>query len=163
MSLFDFVKDAGSKLGGKIFEVANKDEDMTVAKKFTAEEVGAARAKSIAENIEESGVLVQNLDVTVVGDKAILNGRVGTQTCSEKLTLIAGNQYGVSQVDCQLEVTSPEPEAKFYTVKSGDTLGKIAKEFYGNASEYPKIFEANQPMLTDPDKIYVGQNLRIPA
>ena len=52
--------------------------------------------------------------------------------------------------------------SKTYTVQSGDTLGKIAKEFYGNAMEYPKIFEANKPMLTDPDKIYPGQVLRIP-
>ena len=57
---------------------------------------------------------------------------------------------------------NPLPEAKFYTVVRGDTLSKIAKEFYGNANEYMRIFEANKPMLTDPDKIYPGQNLRIP-
>jgi nucleoid-associated protein YgaU len=54
-------------------------------------------------------------------------------------------------------------EATFYTVKSGDTLGKIAQEQYGSASKYTVIFEANQPMLKDPDKIYPGQSLRIPA
>jgi nucleoid-associated protein YgaU len=48
-------------------------------------------------------------------------------------------------------------------VAKGDTLSKIAKEFYGNANAYMKIFEANKPMLTHPDKIYPGQNLRIPA
>jgi nucleoid-associated protein YgaU len=47
-------------------------------------------------------------------------------------------------------------------VVSGDTLSKIAKEYYGDAMKYPVIFEANQPMLTDPNKIYVGQVLRIP-
>ena len=52
--------------------------------------------------------------------------------------------------------------AKFHTVESGDTLGKIAKIFYGNAMKYPVIFEANKPMLTHPDKIYPGQVLRIP-
>ena len=56
----------------------------------------------------------------------------------------------------------PEPEATYYTVVSGDTLSKIAKEQYGNAMKYPVIFEANKPMLTDPDKIYPGQVLRIP-
>ena len=54
-------------------------------------------------------------------------------------------------------------EATFYTVKSGDTLGKIAQQQYGSASKYTVIFEANQPMLKDPDKIYPGQSLRIPA
>jgi nucleoid-associated protein YgaU len=49
-----------------------------------------------------------------------------------------------------------------YTVRSGDTLSKIAKEYYGSANKYMVIFEANKPMLTDPDRIYSGQLLRIP-
>ena len=61
-----------------------------------------------------------------------------------------------------MTVSRAAPEAKFYTVVKGDTLSKIAREFYGNASEYMRIFEANKPMLTHPDKIYPGQNLRIP-
>lgn len=48
------------------------------------------------------------------------------------------------------------------TVKSGDSLSKITREMYGDASEYPQIFEANTPMLSDPDKIYPGQVLRVP-
>ncbi len=52
---------------------------------------------------------------------------------------------------------------QFYTVKSGDTLSKISKEMYGDANQYGKIFEANRPMLSNPDKIYPGQSLRIPA
>jgi len=54
-------------------------------------------------------------------------------------------------------------ETKFYTVKSGDTLSSIAKQVYGDANQYNKIFTANQPMLSHPDKIYPGQSLRIPA
>jgi nucleoid-associated protein YgaU len=49
-----------------------------------------------------------------------------------------------------------------YTVKAGDTLSKIAKEYYGNANAYMKIFEANKDKLSDPDKIKVGQVLSIP-
>ena len=85
-----------------------------------------------------------------------------TQESCEKLTLVAGNQYGIGGVNCQLQVINPEPESTFYTVKPGDTLSKIAKHFYGSASKYHVIFEANKPLLTDPNKIYVGQNLRIP-
>ncbi len=55
-----------------------------------------------------------------------------------------------------------QPESKFYQVKPGDSLSKIAKEFYGDANKYGAIFEANKPMLKDPDKIYPGQVLRIP-
>lgn len=57
---------------------------------------------------------------------------------------------------------SPAPEAQYHDVVRGDTLSAIAKKYYGDASKYPKIFEANKPMLSDPDKIYPGQKLRIP-
>lgn len=70
-------------------------------------------------------------------------------------------------------VPDPEPAAhdravsdaggqKTYTVQSGDTLWKIAEAHYGDGSKYTKIFEANRPMLEDPDKIYPGQELVIP-
>ena len=62
-----------------------------------------------------------------------------------------------------MTVENPKPEAQFHAVVSGDTLGKIAKHYYGDAMKYPQIFEANKPMLSHPDKIYVGQVLRIPA
>jgi nucleoid-associated protein YgaU len=54
------------------------------------------------------------------------------------------------------------PAARTYTVKSGDTLGAIAKEHLGNAASYMKIFELNKDQLTDPDKINPGQVLRLP-
>lgn len=50
-----------------------------------------------------------------------------------------------------------------YTVKSGDTLWNISKEVYGNGSKYMKIFEANTDLLTNPDKIFPGQVLKIPT
>ncbi len=53
--------------------------------------------------------------------------------------------------------------AQTYTVKSGDTLSKISKQFYGDANEYMRIFYANRDKLKDPDKIQVGQELNIPA
>src|SRR6476661_3663443 len=52
--------------------------------------------------------------------------------------------------------------ARTYTVKSGDTLSKIAKEFLGDANAYMDIFNANKDQLSDPDKIKPGQQLRIP-
>ena len=50
-----------------------------------------------------------------------------------------------------------------YTVKSGDTLSKISKEFYGDPNEYMRIFYANRDKLKDPDKIQIGQQLTIPG
>jgi nucleoid-associated protein YgaU len=57
---------------------------------------------------------------------------------------------------------TPAPGAKTYTVKSGDTLSKIAKEQLGNAGAYMKIFDLNKDQLTDPDQIKPGQVLRLP-
>ena len=162
MSLFKFVRDAGSKLGEKIHNVTHGGVDATAPVEVSQERIDELRTKSIMDNIAESGVVVENLNVDVAGEKVTLNGRVNSQTCSEKLTLVAGNQHGIGSVDCQLDVANPEPGATFYTVKSGDTLGKIAQELLGSASKYTAIFEANKPLLSDPDKIYVGQNLRVP-
>ena len=89
-------------------------------------------------------------------------GSVADQQTKEKILLCCGNVSGVSQVNDQITVINPVPDSKFYTVVRGDTLSKIAKEFYGNANAYMQIFEANKPMLSHPDKIYPGQVLRIP-
>ena len=74
---------------------------------------------------------------------------------------------GISGVNNLLSIASEEEssedEAQYHDVVRGDTLSHIAKEYYGNANAYMKIFEANEPMLSDPDKIYPGQKLRIPA
>jgi nucleoid-associated protein YgaU len=54
------------------------------------------------------------------------------------------------------------PGNQTYEIKSGDTLSKISKQFYGNANEYMRIFYANRDQLNDPDKIKAGQKLVIP-
>ena len=98
----------------------------------------------------------------IEGETATVTGKAKDQATKEKAVLIAGNVEGIAQVDDQLEVAEKAPEAQFHTVVSGDNLSKIAKKYYGNAMKYPVIFEANKPMLKDPDKIYPGQVLRIP-
>jgi nucleoid-associated protein YgaU len=69
--------------------------------------------------------------------------------------------YADLTADITLDASLPAP-ARTYVVVAGDTLSKIAKQFYGDASKYPKIFEANRDQLTDPDKIKPGQKLKIP-
>ena len=85
-----------------------------------------------------------------------------TQADKEKVILAVGNVEGVETVDDRMAVVKTEPEATFYEVQKGDTLSKIAKSHYGDWKLYPQIFEANKPMLKDPDLIYPGQVLRIP-
>jgi nucleoid-associated protein YgaU len=60
-------------------------------------------------------------------------------------------------------VSAPVSSMKTYTVKAGDTLSKISREFLGDANDYMRIFEANKDQLKDPDKIKPGQVLKIPA
>jgi nucleoid-associated protein YgaU len=71
----------------------------------------------------------------------------------------------VSETAAQAAAVSGQSQSQSsqtYTVKSGDTLSKISKEYYGDANEYMRIFYANRAMLRDPDKIQVGQQLTIP-
>ena len=60
-------------------------------------------------------------------------------------------------------VSAPVSSMKTYTVKSGDTLSKIAREFLGDANAYMEIFNANRDQLSDPDRIKPGQVLKIPS
>ncbi len=144
MSLFAFVKDAGVKLWESL--------------------VGqeAQAAESLKEHVTKVGLGNPNIEVSVEGDKVIARGEVASQEEKEKILLALGNVAGVGEVEDQINVTTPAPAARFVTVNKGDTLSAIAKAEYGNANAYMKIFEANKPMLSHPDKIYPGQVLRIP-
>ncbi|WP_010181976.1 peptidoglycan-binding protein LysM [Aquimarina agarilytica] len=158
MGLFSFIKNAGAAIGiGKSTaeEAAEKAEAIAAANE-------AAAAKMV-QTASDLGLEVQNMQVIINDDTAIVSGLAADQATKEKVVLVVGNTAGIAQVDDQMEVEIQEPEAIFHTVVSGDTLSKIAKKVYGNAMKYPVIFEANKPMLTHPDKIYPGQVLRIPA
>ncbi|MCY1463710.1 putative protein YgaU [compost metagenome] len=88
---------------------------------------------------------------------------MASQEEKEKIILAAGNIAGVAGVEDEITVTGPVVKAAvFVTVVKGDTLSAISLRVYGDANKYNKIFEANKPMLTHPDKIYPGQQLRIP-
>ena len=155
MGLFSFIKEAGEKLfGGSDAHAAAPSDDLNVK-----------AAQAIANYINTQNLGVSNLQVQFDGSqgKVTVQGVAPTQTAKEKVTLCCGNVANVQSVDNLMSVTNPEPEAQYHDVVRGDTLSSIAKKFYGDASKYPKIFDANKPMLSDPDKIYPGQKLRIPA
>jgi len=163
MGMFDFVKSAGEKIFGKSEETKKQEAAMEAAARKQAEEVRRLKmARQLEEHVKSMGLKVEGASYSILAGKATIRGKVDTQEISEKVALTVGNVAGIESVDNQLEVIHPEPEAVFYTVVSGDTLGKIAKQHYGNAGKYPVIFEANKPMLSNPDKIYPGQVLRIP-
>lgn len=164
MGLLDFVKNAGRKVFG------DDDDNKPSAPPsggVSAEELAKQRerrqAHILVQQVEAMKLEVSDFSVKVSGDTATIKGAAKSQAEREKIALLVGNTHGIARVDDQMTVKEGGTSASFYTVKSGDTLSKIAKEQYGNAGRYPAIFEANRPMLEDPDKIYPGQVLRIPA
>ncbi|WP_180046423.1 MULTISPECIES: peptidoglycan-binding protein LysM [unclassified Acinetobacter] len=158
MGLFDFVKGIGKKNTAPA-------EQQPAAPAAPAEPSAQEMANKLLGHIKSLGLPIKGLSVNYNGktDLATIKGQVQSQADREKIVLAVGNIDHVAQVDDQMTVATPEPESKFYTVKSGDTLSKISKEFYGDANQYNKIFEANRPLLKDADDIFPGQVLRIPA
>ncbi|MEM8969300.1 MAG: peptidoglycan-binding protein LysM [Bacteroidota bacterium] len=147
MGLIDFFKSAGEKLFGGESEEEKKEK--------------------LIAHVKSLGLPVEGLSVSVDDEVVTVKGKVDSQAHAEKIALALGNVEGVSKVDNQLvvevpEQAEPEPQATYHTVEKGDSLSKIAKEVYGDPMKYPAIFEANKPMLKDPNLIYPGQVLRIP-
>lgn len=182
MGVFDFVREAGAKVGigdskeeREEKEASASSEQAEAVKKKRAEQTkkdATNRSERLAENrkaaglemyVKKLGLEVADLDVRYDDGKAEVSGTVADQATRERVILALGNVEGVATVDDEIKVDTDSAESDMHVVVSGDTLSKIAKDVYGDASKYPVIFEANKPMLKDPDKIYVGQVLRIPA
>ena len=163
MGIFSFVKGIGEKLTGhkEAAPAASPNAAPVAPKEPTAQEIAnLLLARVQALNLAIDGLSIHYDSTT---DTAEIKGAAKTQADREKAILAVGNVDHVAKVVDSISVVAAEPESQFYTVKSGDNLSKISKELYGEANKYQKIFEANQPLLTHPDKIYPGQVLRIPA
>jgi nucleoid-associated protein YgaU len=133
MGLFNFWKTSGKDVAGKPTTDALKKE------------------------VADLGLDANGLDITIVGDKVTIKGDAVSKEAREKIILAVGNVEGVAEVE-----DDSADNAMFHTVEKGDNLSGIAKKTLGSANRYHEIFEANKPMLSDPDKIYPGQVLRIP-
>jgi nucleoid-associated protein YgaU len=168
MGLIDFIKNVGHKLDHQQNAPAPAQAHPQAAPQGpSAQDVAKLHEKqteaALANLVNKMGFNVQDLLIDVEGSKVTAKGKVNTQEEKEKIVLLLGNSEGIDSVDDQLQVSNPQPEGQYYDVKSGDSLSKIAKQFYGDANKYNLIFEANRPMLKDADAIYPGQKLRIPA
>lgn len=156
MGVFDFTRDAGQSVSGGATSLSSHINTL------------------LPEMLAKYGLQVDNPQVNFNNGVATITGEAANQATKEKIILTLGNLKGVSQVDDRMTIKgqapaeeqqeeAPAQEAQFYTVKRGDSLSKIAKAILGDAMKYPAIFEANKPMLTDPNLIYPGQVLRIPS
>ena len=141
MGLFDFFKDMGEKLFGHEDEAAEK----------------------IKENIEASNPGIQDLNVAYNDGVVELSGSADSAEAMEKAVLMAGNVQGVSEVKADGISAPPQAaQVEYYVIQKGDSLSAIAKRYYGNAQDYPRIFDANREVIKNPDLIYPGQKIRIP-
>lgn len=141
MGMLSFAKNIGKKLFNDVAEAS----------------------ESIKSYIHKDNPGINNLEVTVEDDVVSISGDAESAAALEKAVLMAGNVKGVSEVRSDA-VTAPAAIEKieYYEIVSGDTLSAVAKKYYGKSSAYMRIFEANREVIKDPDKIYVGQKLRIP-
>jgi nucleoid-associated protein YgaU len=149
MGLFDFAREIGENL-------------------FTSD---ADAATKISDYLSLNNPGVTDLSVIFKDGSATLIGITDKPEAAQKAILLAGNVKGVENVISKIDITDSsidsatalEPgNVEYYVIASGDTLSKIAKRVYGNANDYTRIFEANREVIKDPDKIYVGQKIRIP-
>lgn len=138
MGLWSFVKGAGKKVFKKEADTPNADD--------------------LLEEIKSLGLEADGVEIDVDGDKVKVSGKGLSQEAKEKVILAVGNVEGVASVEDNVEGADPV----FHEVQKGETLWAIAEKTLGNGARYTEIFEANKPMLSHPDKIYPGQNLRIP-
>ncbi len=142
MGLFDFASDIGKKLFGK-------DDDP---------------AEEIKKHIEEDNPGIEDLKVHYDDGVVTISGKTDDPAALEKTILMAGNAKGVKEVRIDDMQAPPLIETtEYYEIASGDTLWGIASKYYGQGAKYTLIFEANREVIKDPDKIFPGQKIRIPA
>lgn len=142
MGLFDFASNIGNKIFG------NSDE----------------APEKITEHVESNNPGVENLKVDYQDGCVTLTGDCDDPEAIEKAILMIGNMEGVEKVinKTNLPVADESDQIEYYLIQSGDTLSGLAKKYYGDASAYPRIFDANREVIKDPDLIFVGQKIRIP-
>ena len=143
MGLFDFARNIGAKV-------------------FGDEEDPVDQAGKVKSHIEKDNPGVADLEVSVSDGVVSLKGEAESGVALEKAVLLAGNVQGVEKVMAVTVKTADEPKVEYYEIVSGDTLSGIAKKYYGDAMQYPRLFEANREVIKDPDLIYPGQKIRIP-
>ena len=197
MGVFDFVKEAGAKIGigesqaekeekaaaEAAAEAARREKAVAATKERVAEqkkrmkmraadEARAERAEALEESkrsarleayVNKLDIEIKDLDIRFDDGVATITGEAATQEAKERCILAVGNCHGVGTVEESITVAAPSEESRLHVVEAGDTLWAIATEYLGDGSRYPEVFEANTPMLSDPDLIFPGQVLRIPA
>lgn len=128
--------------------------------------------QSVLNTIQQTGVHLQN--VHVENDKLFIRGEAPSQEVKNRIwdqiklvdpnysDLTADISVSGGQTQAAGAATGGGQQTRTYTVQAGDSLSKIARQFYGNANDYMRIYDANRDQIKDPNKIQPGQQLVIP-
>jgi nucleoid-associated protein YgaU len=158
MGLLSFIKDAGEKLIEKVTGSSSAQAATPENQQKVEQEILNYIA---SQQLSATGLMVS---VDLAAHKASVFGVAESQHIKEKILLCVGNVAGIEHVEdnMSVKVQATTPPSVWHDVVKGDTLWEVAQKHYNNGQRYTEIFEANRPMLSHPDKIYVGQKLRIP-
>jgi nucleoid-associated protein YgaU len=126
-----------------------------------------ANQADVGQALQGAGVNVFNLKVKDVGGMTAVYGSVASEADKQKAEQAIETKVGKISNHIEVQVGGAGLGASLgggrsYTVKSGDTLSKIAKDTYGDASQWKKIHAANADLIKDPDKIQPGWTLQLP-
>jgi nucleoid-associated protein YgaU len=121
-----------------------------------------ATQADVGQALQGAGVSVFNLKVKDIGGTTAVYGSVATIDEKQKAEQAIEARVGKISNHIEVQVAAGSLGGRTYTVKSGDSLSKIAKELYGDASQWKKIHAANADLIRDPDKIQPGWQLQIP-
>jgi len=134
--------------------------------------------QSVQNAMSQNGVRLQNLNMQ--GDKLFMRAEAPSEQAKNKvwdqikmidssysdlivdITVNQSAQGSAQRTQTAGASVSGGQSSRTYTVQAGDSLSKIARQFYGNAEQYMRIFEANRDQLDNPNQIRPGQQLRIP-
>jgi hypothetical protein len=126
MGLIQFMKDVGRRR-----EVRDIPQARSAQASGGPPSADAPKAAALVRLDEEMGLPVEHLGVQVDGERVMLTGTTDDQETREKFVLLVENILGVGQVDDQLQVVQPAPEARLYSLERTDTLSKVAHAYYG--------------------------------
>ena len=149
MGLFDFARNIGKRIFGSEDEAPD----------------------ALKAHVEQNNPGVENLQVQVQDGVATVTGNASSPEALEKAVLMVGNAMGIQEVKADNMTVAGNPaeqaqvavsDDEYYIIQKGDTLWKIAERAYGKGNLYNQVFEANREVIEDPDKIFVGQKIRIP-
>ena len=115
MGLINFIKNAGASI-------------------FGGSDAKAAPAEELKKELDKHGLDSSGVKIEVDGDKVKVSGSTASTEQAEKIAVAIGNTVGVQTVQNDIQPTKAEPESKFYTVKSGDTLWAISEREYGKGN-----------------------------